>query len=386
MSFMRGLMTRLPDKWQDKLMAKVISSGKWKGAPTFQMLFQTMELMGGNRYDIMRIFSESKDLSLDFREHARQVAAERKQAGLDAEKNGDNNHAIIEYQHAIVCHFLADWVTYEEELIRENYDDLFEISERINALSDPPVQNVKIPWNDKYLCGRLRIPKGKISTKKCPVVLLTQGNDTLKETLRFIEEAALEKGLAILNIDQPGWGESRYNGILNKNFQELGTFTSKCVDFLLNHPEHSFSQIGAVGFSGGALMTAVMASFDNRIAAIAMMGAALVKLDKVVKRMPAIQRRQIKKHTGIEDQGEIFKRLKALDFEALLPKVKVPSLIVHGEEDSLAPVEGVRQVMEFFGGPVDLNIVPQGDHMCSDTLIDRELPMIMDWFREKLQT
>jgi len=75
--------------------------------------------------------------------------------------------------------------------------------------------------------------------------------------------------------------------------------------------------------------------------------------------------------------------LKALDFESLLPKVKVPSLIVHGEEDSLAPVEGVRQIMEFFGGPVDLNIVPQGDHMCSDTLIDRELPLIMDWFQNE---
>jgi len=384
MSIMRGLMTRLPDKWQDKLMAKVISSGKWKGAPTFQMLFQTMVLMGGNRSDIVRIFSESKDLGIDFREHARQIAAERKEAGLEAEKKSDNKQAINEYQHAVVCHFLADWVTYEEELILENYDDLLEISERINALSDPPVEIVRIPWNDEYLCGRLRIPKKTIPNNKCPVVLLTQGNDTVKETLRFIEEAALEKGIAILNIDQPGWGESRYNGILNKNFQEIGTFTNKCVDFLLNHPEHSFSHVGAVGFSGGALMAAVMASFDDRIASIAMVGAALVKLDKVVKRMPAIQRRQIAKHTGIVDQNEVFKRLKSYNFETMLPKVKVPSLIVHGEEDSLAPVEGVRQIVKFFGGPVDLNIVPQGDHMCSDTLIDKELPMIMDWFREKL--
>jgi len=377
-------MTRLPDKWQDKLMAKVISSGKWKGAPTFQMLFQTMVLMGGDHSDIVRIFSESKDLSIDFREHARQVAAERKEAGLEAENNGDINQAIIEYQHAIVCHFLADWVTYEEELILENYDDLLEISGRINALSNPPVEIVRIPWNDKYLCGRLRTPKGTTSSKESPVILLTQGNDTVKETLRFIEEAALEKGIAILNIDQPGWGESRYNGILNKNFQELGSFTNKCVDFLLNHPEYSFNKVGAIGFSGGALMAAVMASFDERIASIAMVGAALVKLDKVVKRMPAIQRRQIAKHTGIVDQNEVFKRLRAYNFEAMLPKVKIPSLVVHGEEDSLAPVEGVRQIVEFFGGPTTLNVVPQGDHMCSDTLIDRELPMIMDWFLDTL--
>jgi len=379
-------MTRLPDKWQDKLMAKVISSGKWKGAPTFQMLFQTMELMGGNKSDIVRIFSESKDLSIDFREHARQVATERKEIGFEEEKKRDYRQAIIEYQHAVVSYFLADWVTYEEELILENYRDLLEIAEKINSLSDPPVEYVKIPWSNEYLYGRLRVPRTTMSNDGLPVILLTQGNDTVKETLRFIEEAALDKGIAILNIDQPGWGESRYHGVLNKNFEELGTFTNKCVDFLLNHPNHSFNQVGALGFSGGALMSAVMASFDARIASIAMVGAALVKLDKVVKRMPAIQRRQIAKHTGIMDQNEVFKRLRAYDFETMLPKITARSLIVHGEEDSLAPVEGVRQIVKFFGGPVDLHIVPQGDHMCSDTLIDRELPMMMDWFGKYLQT
>ncbi|MFX0108906.1 MAG: alpha/beta hydrolase family protein [Candidatus Hodarchaeota archaeon] len=384
MSFLRGLMTRLPDKWQDKLIARVISSGKWKGAPTFQMLFQTMELMGGDRDDIVRIFSESKDLNLDFREHARAVASERRDAGLEAERKDDYERAIMEYQHAIVSFFLADWVTYQEELFLENYRDLLEVSETINRLSDPPVEQVKIPWENEYLYGRLRIPRIVTSSAGYPVIILTQGNDTVKETLRFIEEAALEKGIAILNIDQPGWGESRYHGVLNTNFEELGAFTTKCVDFLLSHPEYTFRRVGALGFSGGAMMAAVMASFDARLASIAMVGAALVKLDKVVKRLPAIQRRQITKHTGITDQDEIMKRVKAYDFETILLKINCPSLIVHGEEDSLAPVEGVSEIVKFFGGPVDLNIVPKGDHMCSDTLIARELPMIMDWFLEKL--
>lgn len=377
-------MTRLPDKWQDKLLAKVISSEKWKTVPTFQMLFQTMELMGADRTDIVRIFSESSDLGIDFRGHAREVAFERREAGLKAEKAGDYELAAVEYQHAVVNFFLADWVTYEEDLILENFADLLDVSKRIDDLSDPPVEYVRIPWSNEHLHGRLRVPEKSTSDEIHPVIILTQGNDTVKETLRFIEAAALDRGIAILNIDQPGWGESRYHGVLNRNFQELGIFTGLCVDFLLNHSEYSFGQVGAIGFSGGALMAAVMSSFEPRIASIAMVGAALVKLDKVVKRMPAIQRRQITKHTGILDQDEIFKRLRAYNFETMLPKVKVPSLIVHGEDDSLAPVEGVRQIVKFFGGPVDLSIVPKGDHMCSDTLLERELPMIMDWFREKL--
>ncbi len=43
------------------------------------------------------------------------------------------------------------------------------------------------------------------------MIILFQGNDTVKETLRAIEDVILEQGMAILNVDQVGWGESRLN-------------------------------------------------------------------------------------------------------------------------------------------------------------------------------
>ena len=43
MTLSQRIYPYLPEAWQDKLLAKVISSGQWKSIPTFQMLFKSFE-------------------------------------------------------------------------------------------------------------------------------------------------------------------------------------------------------------------------------------------------------------------------------------------------------------------------------------------------------
>ena len=208
MSVKKKIITKLPDSWQDKILTKVISSNNWKNVPTFHMLFESFVLMGGDRNDITAVFTKANDLHTDFYKVTREQAKQREQIAFKEKKPLSKQ---LEYQKSLLLYFLAHWFVFEKSLIKENYSDLLRVSKTIDSLGTVPTEKVYLQWEQGHIACRLRIPN-HLDSEQVPLMVLAQGNDTVKETLLYIEDILLDHGIAVLNFDQPGWGESLISG------------------------------------------------------------------------------------------------------------------------------------------------------------------------------
>ena len=383
MSIAKKIIVRLPDGWQDRILAKVISSNKWKSVPTFNMLFESYVLMGADKDDMVRVFSESEDLGKSLYHNARRVAKNRERIAKSMED--DPLKAREEYQKAVMLYFLADWVSFEEDQITENYQDLLAVSNKIDALAEIETEKVFLPWRKGHIAGRYRIPKKSVSTSqsKLPLVILVQGNDTVKETLLFIEDELLKYGFAVFNVDQSGWGESRLSGNRYTSLNDAKILGEKLVDFCENQSEIDTDRLAVFGFSGGGTWSAMTAGTIQGLKVMVSVGGSIYNLDNSINHLPAMQKRQVMKHWGC-NKAEISEKLKELDFDKILPNVHTRSLLVHGTKDTLVPVSYIKKAAEIIPGHVDLALVPGGDHMCSDSLQEVQLPLVMGWLQKWL--
>jgi dipeptidyl aminopeptidase/acylaminoacyl peptidase len=380
MSLVKNLVTLLPDGWQDQIMAQIIASDNWDSVPSFDMLFKSYVIMGADRDDLLEVFSSADDLSDSFYHHCRRVAHRREESAGQF----TSEEARWEYQKALMLYFLADWVSFEEERIAENYCDLLDVSEKIDALGRPKTEKVYFPWSEGRVAARFRYPDGhEAPADGYPVVMIAQGNDTVKETFLYIEDQLLQNGFAVLNVDQAGWGESRLSGNRYRERDDARVLADKCISFFEENSQTDASKAVLFGFSGAGTWAAMLAGTDPRFKWMVTVGGAIYNLGKSIRWLPAMQKRQVMKHWGCEER-EIGDILQELALNDLLSNITAHCLLVHGEKDSLVSVEVPRTAETLIEGPVELRIVPGDDHMCSSTLKEKQLPYIMDWMRTQV--
>jgi dienelactone hydrolase len=381
MSFSKKIITLLPDRWQDRMLAKVIDSNNWKKVPTFNMLFESYSIMGAEREDLVKVFNLSKDFNIDFYKNCRTIAKGREEKAV---LETDPIKARQEYLKAVIMYFLADWVSFEEKQISENYRDLLAAADKVDSLAPPATEKVYFPWQKGHLAGRFRSPDS-VEKKRYPAIVIVQGNDTVKECFIMLEDILLANGFAVLNIDQSGWGESRLSGNRFEALTDARLLAELTINYLTENPSVDESKKTIFGFSGGGTWAAMIAGTDQRFDHMISIGGSIYDLDKAIRWLPAIQKKQVMKHWGCK-QHEIAPLIRAeLDFKnKILPRITSQCLLIHGGKDTLVPVEGIYKARDIINGPVDLIIVPGGDHMCTETLIEVQIPQILDWLDEHL--
>lgn len=362
----------MPGSWQDKILRKVIASNRWNRVQTFNMLFKSFVLMGGGRKDILSAFQQANDLDRDFYNKIRDIAQKREEIALQT-----NNRE--EFQKALLLYFLADWVTFEKNTIHRNYKDLLRISKVIDKLAKISTRKVYFPWKIGHIACRYRVPNN--SEKTHPLVMLVQGNDTVKEALLFIEDWLLEANIAVLNIDQSGWGESLLSGNHFESLNDAKLIAEEAYQFLEKEENIDLKNLAIFGFSGGGTWAAMTAGGFEKLNLMISVGGAIFKLDYSIKNLPQMQKRQVMKHWGVPEK-EFSNILPSLDFTKILPNIKAKCLLVHGENDTLVPVKFIHKAAKFIKGHVDMMIIKDGDHMCSDTLKDIQLPNIKKWIQK----
>jgi dipeptidyl aminopeptidase/acylaminoacyl peptidase len=378
MSFSKKLLVLLPEKVQDRMLSRVIASGKWKTIPTFHMLFTSYEIMGADRNDLIDIFSKSRDFGPDLYKNCRIVAKNRE---LFAQKA--KTQQLEEYQKSIMLYFLADWISFSEDMIDENYRDLLKVSAQMEQISNPGVEKVSLPWKNGFIWMRFRKPASASVSHPVPIILLFQGNDTVKETLFILEESFLNAGFAVLNVDQPGWGESRLSGTFYDSLDEIPKIASILFTYIQSRKEVISTRTCVCGFSGGATYAAMIAGFEPRLKCFISYGGGIYDVEKAIRGLPSNQKRQVMKHWGC-NQEELKIRLKNHNFNSVLTNINAKTLIIHGEKDTLLPFNDIKKAVRLIPGLKDLHFVPNGDHMCSATMESTEIPFMLNWLQRNL--
>jgi hypothetical protein len=384
MNIVRSIFVRLPAAKQDAIVEKKFKDGSIFRLPVFDMLLRSVREFGADT-DELRAATESpgaRDSSIS--DILKGLALDLRRSAEAAEKAGDGEQAKGAYQRSAVYALLLDWIKADPAAIAENYALAMPAFDRFRALAEPPVEKVRLPFRGLWISAHYRAPR---EAKGAPAILIVQGNDEVKELNVGIEDAALERGMAVLDLDPPGWGESYLSGSRCRNREDYELGVKTAIDWLQARPEIDPGRIGAFGLSYGGLLSPYAAGLDGRIRAAAGLGGPSWddrEARSMRKNFPAAQKRRGFLYTGARTEEELLGWGMKMEFEGTLRKVACPVLLVYGSEDEFVRPKRMKDNAAAIGPKAELRIIKGQDHMCSRIFSTEICPAMMDWLAEKL--
>lgn len=182
--------------------------------------------------------------------------------------------------------------------------------------------------------------------KKKPIIILVHGFNSNKNTKNFnlLRSLLEKKNISTFRFDIYGHGES------DGKFENL-TIT-EAVDDILQAikllKRKGFSQIGLVGSSFGGNASIIAATKIKNLFILALKSPVSNYEEKDKKSLTEnqIQKWEAKGFRFLEDSGKklklnytFFADSKNNNGYVFAPKIKIPTLIVHGDADQIVPVE-----------------------------------------------
>jgi putative redox protein len=206
--------------------------------------------------------------------------------------------------------------------------------------------------------------------------------------LRQLAGELSREGFVALRFDFSGNGQSQGTfdeSTYSKQITEMQT----AVDIIA---DRGAKWIGLAGHSMGGLIAFLTAAQTDSVKAVSALASRLTG----IRAIDFLSREQ---RVALKRTGEVFfssrgRSLKltekffadsgSFDPIDLLKAFKKPMMVVHGDMDEIIPVEEAYRVRDLSRGRVDLEIVPDADHMFSreEDRIDISRS-VAGWFKEQ---
>ncbi|MBW1911717.1 MAG: alpha/beta hydrolase [Deltaproteobacteria bacterium] len=300
-----------------------------------------------------------------------------------AENAGNLKQARDIYFQATSFYLLSDFFLYRPEEEETNYLLATPCYDKFREMSHPRIEKVEFPYQRGAIKAYYHVPTGD---GPFPAIVFTQGNEGVKEAMTKWAEYATARGIAVLNGEPPGWGESGLSGTRFRNQDDMRAYASLTVDFLQSRPEIRADRIGSFGVSYGGFMSLYCAGLEPRYVAAGGIGATYLDVNKVRKEALAAQRRKSHKISGAKSDEEHSRIMNSLEVEKIISQVQCPALIIHGSKDVV--LDGPRtsqQLAAAIGEKTTVKVVENGDHLCSQFLKEWLADYVFDWYADQLK-
>ncbi|WP_369236512.1 alpha/beta fold hydrolase [Streptomyces sp. R21] len=245
-----------------------------------------------------------------------------------------------------------------------------------------------------------------------PAVLLGHGFGGSKDDVKGEAEKLARDGYAVLTWSARGFGRSTGKIGLNDPKGEVAD-VSKLIDWLAKRPEVRLDKagdprVGVTGGSYGGAISLLAAGYDRRVDAIAPaitywnLSDALFP-NGVFKKLWAgifinsgggcdrFEARLCTMYDRVAESGKpdaaAEKLLEERSPSAVADRIKVPTLIVQGQSDSLFPLgqaDAMAKAISANGAPVDVDWI-SGGHDGGDMEADRVQARVGSWFDRYLK-
>ncbi|HZG84046.1 alpha/beta hydrolase family protein [Paenibacillus sp.] len=253
------------------------------------------------------------------------------------------------------------------------------------AMLDNPPKQVEIPYEDSFLPGYFfQAP----NQENGPLVIMFGGLDSTAEELYFGPAQLLnERGISLLAVDGPGQGGAlRLNHIHTRyDYNVAGT---AALDFAIEQLPIDAERVAVMAVSMGGYMAARCAAFEPRFKACAIWSAVYSYYDVWARRPDDHPLSKIAQHiAGVDSMAEAREKFKTFTLQGVAENIKVPTYIVHGEDDRQVPVDHAYRVYNDLVCPRTLVVVPvssSGSSHCQVDNVTKTYPMY-DWLQKQLQ-
>lgn len=240
------------------------------------------------------------------------------------------------------------------------------------------------------LCGILSDPT---SQKEKPIIILCHGFSTSKEGRTYVrlEEILNSKGVSTFRFDFFGHGESE------GKFEEITTL--EAVDDIQNAvkfiKESGYKRIGLVGSSFGGMASMIAASKSNALYVLALKSpvsdyTALIHSRVDEQDIKNWKEKGIIEVTGVDNEARklkysFYEEVEKVKAYEAARNIKIPTLIVHGDEDETVPIEQSKKTVSLIQN-CRLEIIEGADHTYSQSEhFEKMLYLIAEFIIEQSQ-
>lgn len=220
------------------------------------------------------------------------------------------------------------------------------------------------------ICAIVSTPSGD---KNLPMVILCHGLATSKNSGTYVGITKLlnEENISTFRLDFYGHGESE------GNFEDITV--SEATDDILNAiaflKSEGYQKIGLMGGSFGGIACILAAAQTAGLLVLALKSPVIDYLGKFLEQKTKEELETWKK------QGYIFKKrwdgrklklnyslfedVEKIDGYGAVKKIKIPTIIVHGDRDESIPIEQSQKTAELMEN-CKLVVMPGADHSYSN--------------------
>jgi len=221
----------------------------------------------------------------------------------------------------------------------------------------PNMEKVEVPFEGKSLPALFLKAQGVQGP--APTIVVFDGMDNCKEmSVLFNGLEFCARGWNTLAIDGPGQGESLRLRELYARHDYEGAGTA-AYDYVAARAEVDRSKVVVMGYSFGGYYAARVAAFEKRYCA----GVAFAALHwDLAAWQREIKRRHEQEPTntaqsnfhfrwimGCETMDEAIEKAEKFSLVDVAPKIEMPFLIVHAEEDKTVPVASAHKTFDAIG-------------------------------------
>jgi fermentation-respiration switch protein FrsA (DUF1100 family) len=322
------------------------------------------------------------------REYTR-AAVRREKMARQFEADGHTIAARESYFIAALLYGSAQWPIFA--VTREN----LALNERKAAayakyidLADHEIRKVEVPFGGKSLPGYLHLPLRR-GAGKLPAVWAIGGMDSIKEIgVALYGDKLLERGIAVLALEGPGQGECCVREIhpTGTNWLQAGPLV---LSWLRSQPEIDPDRIALSGVSMGSYWGTQVASVDERLKGCVVRSVChepgLNTLFNVAS--PTFKLRFMYM-AGFNDEAEFDKYAQTYSLKGTGEKIKVPYLVMGGEDDQLSPIEFTYDLFDTISAPKQLLVYEGAEHglvgSSAAALGPSQTTFMADWLKDRL--
>lgn len=189
-----------------------------------------------------------------------------------------------------------------------------------------------------------------------------------------------EEGFRAIRFDRRGYGES------DREFHEFNLTTGiqdtkTIIDYLEKEGEKKF---GIYGSSFGGLIALHAVTIDSRIDALALR-APVTYLENLFTENREITKKEgevsvEEEMPGAKIKNSFFEDLNTYDAKSAAEKISVPTIIFHGTEDEIVPINDSKRFYQELEVEKAMVEVDGGGHVFSTEQDQRVLNRAAEWF------